>query len=611
MTKLGDYRDRSFVLFDQLKIQDLTKYDKFADHSREIFEMVVTEAQKFSENELWPLNEVGDQEGCTYKDGEVKTPSGFKQALNKYVEGGWLTPGDDPEYGGQGLPESLCAASSECFYGSNMSFCNYPNLTHGAGRLIAIFGTDEQKEKYLTRMWSGEWAGTMCLTEAGAGSDLGIIKTKAIARDDGTFLIQGQKVFITAGDHDMNPNIIHPVLARVEGDPAGTKGISLFLVPRNLINDDGSVGENNDVKCTGIEHKMGLHGSATCQLAFGEDGKCTGELLGERGKGLRAMFYMMNEERLFVATQSMGQASSAYQLAQAYSRERLQGKALAEARNPDAPSVPIIQHPDVRRMLMWMKSMTEGMRALNYYTGYCIDMAEVAEGDERKLWNGLMEMLTPVAKAYCSDNAFRVCETAIQVMGGYGYCNEYRVEQCARDVKIASIYEGTNGIQAMDLVGRKLPLAGGKVFESLMNNITSTIEEAGKSELLKPYGDRLEQAKGELIKAAKTISAQVAGEDFMLAFLKATPLLEVMGDVLIAWMLLWQANIAEGKLNDLVGSEDKKKVVRENNEAAYLDGKVLSARYFIGMELPRVSGKVAALLTDETAALEIEEVSFT
>jgi alkylation response protein AidB-like acyl-CoA dehydrogenase len=611
MSKLGDYRDRRFVLFDQLEIGSLTRYEKFKDHGQEIFEMVIAEAEKFAENVLWPLNETGDHEGCIWEEGVVRVPDGFKQAYDQYVEGGWLTPVDDPEWGGQGLPQALGTLCQECFQGSNTSFSNYPNLTHGAGYMILKHGTDEQKEKYLSRMWSGEWAGTMCLTEPGAGSDLGILKTKAKPQDDGTYLIEGVKSFITAGEHDLNPNIIHPVLARIEGDPPGPKGISIFIVPKKRVNDDGSIGESNDVKCLGIEHKMGLKASATCQLAFGEDGACVGEMLGAPREGLKIMFLMMNEERLIVAAQAVGVASAAYQLALAYSRERLQGRHLAEGKNPDARPVPIIEHPDVRRMLLWMKSVTEGWRALNYYTGLCLDLAEAAEGDERKMWAGLVELLTPIVKGCAPDLAWRVCETAIQVMGGYGYCSEYRVEQCARDVKISSIYEGTTGIQAMDLLGRKLPMAGGKVFEALLAQISPAVEEGKKSGLMKAYAERVEHARDEMVKAVRHVGGQAASKDFMLGFLRATPLLEIIGDVLCGWMLLWQANIAEKKLAEIVGDGDRKAVVAENNEAAFLDGKINSAHFFIGSELPKVDGKVAALLADETAALEIEGVSFT
>jgi len=611
MTKLGDYRDRRFVLFDQLNIQDLCKHKKFEDHGQEIFEMVISEAEKFAENVLWPLNESGDHEGCVYDNGEVRTPKGFKEAYQQYADGGWITPTDEPEDGGQGLPQSLGAACHECFHGSNTSFSNYPNLAHGAGLMIQKHGTDEQKEKYLGKLWSGEWAGTMCLTEPGAGSDLGALKTKATPQDGGTYLIEGVKTFITAGDHDIRPNIIHPVLARIEGDPAGPKGISIFIVPKFKINDDGSNGESNDVKCLGIEHKMGIKASATCQLGFGEDGECVGELLGEPRKGLMIMFLMMNEERLMVATQAMGCASSAYQLAQAYSRERQQGRHIAEGKNPDAQPVPIIQHPDVRRMLLWMKAMTEGTRAMNYFTGLCIDMAEVAEGDEQKEWAGLAELMTPIAKAYCSDVAFQVCQTAQQVLGGYGYCSEYKIEQLTRDVKITSIYEGTNGIQAMDLLGRKLPMAGGKVFESLIARMAPAADEAMAIESLKPYAEKFEQAKGEFVKAVQYMGGQAASKDFMVAFAKATPLLEVCGDMILAWMLLWQAASAEKKLVGMAGGGDRKALVKENDEAAYLDGKVQSARFFIGSELGRTRGKIMALHSDETAALEIAEESFT
>jgi len=606
MTKLGDYMDRRFVLFDQLKIQDMARFERFADYDRETFDMVIQEAEKFAENTLWPLNLAADEEGCTFEDGQVKTPAGFKEAYDQYVEGGWLTPSDDVEAGGQGLPYALSTACHECFHGANSSFSNYPNLVHGAGMLIHKHGTEEQKQRYLTKMWSGEWAGTMCLTEPGAGSDLGSLKTKAAPQDNGTYKIEGQKMFITAGQHDLTPNIIHPVLARVEGDPPGPKGISLFIVPRDRLED----GENNDVKCVGIEHKMGLRGSATCQMSFGEDGNCVGELLGKQKEGLKIMFLMMNEERLLVATQAMGIASTAYQMALQYARERVQGRHLAEGKNPEAQPVPIIQHPDVRRMLMWMKSVTEGMRAMNYFTGMCLDMAQVTEGEEQQKWQGMVELLTPIVKAYGSDMGFRVCETAIQVHGGYGYVSEYRVEQCLRDQKITSIYEGTTGIQAMDLLGRKIPMAKGKVFEALMGYMDEAVEKGKKSELLKPYAQKVANAREELKKVATHMVRMAGGKDFMVAFLNATPLLYVVGDVLTAWQLLWQAVVAEDKLNQLAGSGDKAELIKENNEAAYLDGKIKSARFFIGTELEQLKGKIAAIMAGETAALDMAEESF-
>jgi alkylation response protein AidB-like acyl-CoA dehydrogenase len=437
------------------------------------------------------------------------------------------------------------------------------------------------------------------------------LKTKATPRPDGTYLISGVKTFITAGQHDFRPNIIHPVLARIEGDPAGPKGISLFITPKFRLTADGGVGEFNDVKCLGIEHKMGIKGSATCQLAFGEDGKCVGELLGEPRKGLNIMFLMMNEERLLVAAQAMGIASSAYQLALAYTRERQQGRHLSQGKNPDAPPVPIIQHPDIRRMLMTMKSLTEGMRAMNYYTGRCIDLAAVAEGEEQQMWIGLVELLTPIVKAYGSDMGYKVCELAIQCLGGYGFCSEYRIEQCARDIKITSLYEGTTGIQAMDLLGRKLPMAKGKVFEALLRQMEPALTAAKKSGQLKPYAERIEAARDELVKTIRMVGAQAGGAEFMLGFLKATPLLYAVGDLICAWMLLWQAGEAEQKLATLAGGRDLAGLIKDNAEAAYLDGKIKSARHFIGFELPVIAGKLAALQNNEAAAIEIAEVSFT
>jgi alkylation response protein AidB-like acyl-CoA dehydrogenase len=607
MTKLGDRQDKRFVLFEQLKVQDLLKYDKYKDHDQDIFEMVLSEAEKMAENVLWPLNEVGDQQGCVYKDGEVKTPDGLKEAYKSYAEAGWITPTESPEDGGQGLPETLHTALLETFQGANMAFCGYPGIGHGSGALVKHFGTDEQKEKYLQKLWTGEWAGTMCLTEPAAGSDLAQVKVKAIPQDDGTYLIEGNKIFITCGQHDVTENIIHPVLARIEGDKPGPKGISLFIVPRNLINDDGTIGPNNDVTCAGIEHKMGIKASATSQLVFGDQGKCAGELLGERGQGLAAMFHMMNEERLAVANQGAGQAATAYQLALAYSKERIQGRLMG---SKDFEPVTIINHPDIRRMLMEMKSMTEGMRALNCFTGLCIDMSGVTLGDEQKMWAGFVEILTPIVKSYSTDKAFRVCETAMQTLGGYGYCSEYRVEQCARDVKITSIYEGTNGIQAMDLLGRKIPMAGGKVMEALLARMDQTISDAENIAGLKNYAERLEQSRGLLVKTTQHIAGQTMTGKLHLAFLRAAPLLDIFGDVLVGWMLLWQAVIADKKLNEIIGDGDKKEVIDSNEEAAFLDGKIMSAKFFIGTELLKILGKVESIMADETAALDISEKSF-
>ena len=389
------------------------------------------------------------------KDGKVTVPKCYHDAYKKYVEAGWLCPTQPPDVGGQGMPVVMATANLEHCYAANFAFLMYPGLTHGAAGLIEHFGTEELKNKYMYKMYAGQWTGTMCLTEPGAGSDVGALKTTAKRLPDGTFSITGTKCFISCGDHDLAENIIHPVLARIEGDPPGTGGISIFIVPKYRVNADGSLGELNDVHTGNIEHKMGIKGSATCTLNFGDEGKCIGELLGKEREGMKIMFLMMNEARLEVGMQGLGHASAALEHAIAYAKERIQSVPVWEMKNPDAKAVPIIQHPDVRRDLLWMKAHVEGIRALNYFAAYCMDMAKAIPA-EREKWQGFVELLTPVCKAYSSDKAMEVCSKAIDVYGGYGYCQEYPVEQYMRDCKIACLYEGTNGIQALDLVGRKL-----------------------------------------------------------------------------------------------------------------------------------------------------------
>ena len=456
----------------------------------------------------------------------------------------------------------------------------------------------------------------MCLIEPGAGSDLGVLKTKAVRNPDGTFLIQGTKQFITAGEHDFTENIIHPVLARIEGDPMGSKGISLFLVPKYRVKPDGSLGEPNDVECAGIEHKMGIKGSATCTLYFGENGKCVGELLGGERQGLPIMFIMMNEERLNVGLQGQGIGSTAYLYALKFARERMQGQSLTAGKG-GAHQVAIIEHPDVRRMLIWMKCYVEGVRALMYYTGYCIDRERAAtdEGEKRR-WTVLSELLTPVCKAYGSDMAYDVCEQAIQVHGGYGFCSEYPVEQFTRDCKIASIYEGTNGIQAMDLLNRKILRDKGAGVKALLDEMIPVVQRTKAHPVLGSYTATVEQSYKWLQEAMRHVTSIVAGGETAAGFLEAVPLLEIFGDVLLGWLHLWQAEIALEKLDPLYGqagaktAEDRAGLVATNPEAAYLEGKVATARYYIGRLLPAVAGKVDALKRKETAPLEIPDAAF-
>ena len=463
--ELADRKDVDFVLFEQLGLETILENEKFSNLNRKTIELIIKEARSLAVKEILPTNAPGDRKGCHFENGVVKVPEEFHRIFELYREGEWIAMGDDPAVGGQGLPLMAATAIGEYFTGANCAFGMYPGLCHGAGKLVEIFGTDEQQELFLGKMYAGQWGGSMLLTEPGAGSDVGALETAAVDNGDGTYAITGSKIFITGGEQDLTENIIHPVLARIEGEPEGTRGISLFLVPKIRVNDDGSLGEPNDVVCTGIEEKMGIHGSSTCSLTLGGKGGCIGTLLGEKNKGMRAMFHMMNEARLGVGIQGMSMGGAAYQFALNYAKERKQGKNLLEMMNPDAPQVAIIEHPDVRRMLMWMRAYVTGMRSFIYYVGRCFDVVETS-GDEaeKERCKGLIEILTPVVKAFCTDRAFDVCTHAVQTYGGYGYTGEYPVEQYLRDCKITSIYEGTNGIQAMDLLGRKMGMKKGLIL---------------------------------------------------------------------------------------------------------------------------------------------------
>lgn len=477
----------------------------------------------------------------------------------------------------------------------------YVALTHGAGRLIESFGTEQQKRLFLHKMYTGEWTGSMVLTEPEAGSDVGALTTSAAKNDDGTYLITGNKIFISGGEHDLAENIIHPVLARIEGAPEGTKGISLFIVPKIWVNDDGSLGELNDVVCTGIEEKMGIHGNGTCSLALGGKGNCRGMLLGEENKGMRAMFQMMNEARLLVGLQGLACASSAYMYAVNYARERVQGKNLLQMMDQDASSVPIIQHPDVRRQLMIMKTYVEGMRSLLYYVGMCEDRVEISkDAPEKSTYQGIIDVLIPIAKGYVTDRAFEVCSHGVQVYGGYGYIKDYPMEQLLRDCRITMLYEGTNGIQAMDLLGRKLGLNKGKPVMDLLGKIQETIAMAMDTRGLEDFAGKLEAAVNKLGEVALHMGTMAMSPKVLSAFAFAHPFMEVCGDVVMAWMLLWRAAVAARKLE----TNPKKK------DAVFYEGQIKSAEFFIYSILPITYGKMKAILTLNGAAIEIAEDSF-
>jgi alkylation response protein AidB-like acyl-CoA dehydrogenase len=612
---LVNARDQHFLLFEQFGIEKLFETETFKDFSKDDVLMMMNEAEKMALNVILPTYEVGDKEGCTFKDGKVTVPKCYHDAFKKYCEAGWLAQIEPIDVGGQGVPVVMATANLEYCYAANFSFLMYPGLTHGAATLIQHHGTEEQKNKYMLKMYEGRWGGTMCLTEPGAGSDVGALKTSAKRLPDGKFLITGSKCFISCGDHDLTPNIVHPVLARIEGDPPGTPGISIFIVPKYRVNEDGSLGEFNDVNTGNIEHKMGIRGSATCTLNFGDEGKCVGELLGKEREGMRIMFLMMNEARMEVGMQALGHSTAALEHAIAYAKDRIQSTPVWEMKNPDAKAVPIIQHPDVRRDLLWMKAFTEGIRALNYFTAYCLDMSRAYPAEKDK-WHGLVELLTPICKAYSSDMAMQITSKAIDVYGGYGYCQEYPVEQYMRDCKIACLYEGTNGIQSLDLVGRKLGQNKGMNVMNMIGEIGATIAKAKQVPELQKYAAYLEEANNAVIDLTMTFAALGKSSSFLIPILNASPYLEIFGDLLIGHFLLQGAAIAQEKLNAIYaekGADTKgtqRALVHDNADVAFYQGKIAAAKFFAVEVLFLVKSKCAAIKVADKVPIEMADESF-
>ncbi|HQQ15610.1 MAG TPA: acyl-CoA dehydrogenase, partial [Deltaproteobacteria bacterium] len=606
-----DERDQQFILYEMLNVEKLCGYEKYADFSQDMFDMILTEAQKIAVEEILPTLADGDKVGCTLVDGKVSVPESYHRAFRLFREGGWIGMSFPPEEGGQGLPESVKTAAIDWFY-HNFAFVAYPFATEGAAHLIMTYGTEEQKRKYMDKMVQGIWGGTMALTEPNAGSDLGNMSTKAFRQPDGTFRIQGTKIFITGGDHDLVENIVHPVLARIEGDPAGTKGISIFLVPKYLVNEDGSLGKRNDYEIANIEHKMGIKGSATCLINFGDHGECYAELLGEERQGMKIMFQMMNEARLAVGMQGLASASIAYLHALQYTKERLQGSSLMEFKNPEAPRVPIIQHPDVRRMLLWMKSSVDSLRALAYFTAYCFDMEKVVQDEaEKDKWLGYAEILTPIVKAYSSDIGFRVTETAMQCYGGYGFCCEYPIEQFLRDEKIASIYEGANGIQALDLIGRKLGMKKGAYFMNLLSEMNNTIAKYKDLNGVKDFAGDVQNAVNKMAEMGLYLATCGKQGKFLVPINNAYPFLMMMGKVVSGWFLLWEAGVAQQKLNELAKAQGVDQgdaaawaqFVKGNKNAAFYTGKIYSAKFFAKNVLPEVDAAATAIKNEDMSIL--------
>jgi len=600
-----DLRDIKFQLFEWLKLGETLEAKKFADWDAENVEMVLDEALKIAQEQMGPCNEDGDRIGAHYSDGKVTLPESFKPVYQTVCEGGWLGLLASPEFGGMGLPDTIGTAVNEFFNGSNVAFTLTLMLTRGAGAMIEGFGTDEQKALFVEKLYSGEWTGTMCLTEAQAGSDVGASTTKAVKQDDGSYSISGEKIFITGGDHDLADNIIHLVLARTPDAPAGTKGLSLFIIPKIRVNADGSLGEPNDVFTNNIEEKMGIHGSPTCTLVFGQNDGCQGFLLGEELQGMKLMFHLMNAARIDVGLQGLAAAGAAHQQALGYARERLQSRHWKELKNPEAPQVPIIEHPDVRRMLLSSKAYVEAMRALLLQTSHYLDMAHITDGAESERYHGYVEMLTPICKAWCSEWGVQVAHWCLQVHGGYGYTAEYPAEQLMRDVEIACIYEGTNGIQALDFVARKLPMNNGQTIRELLGMAESTFKT------LRTDPEMMEPAwmLAAALKQIETISKEITKrpDAIQLILLNAPPLLDMVGTVLGAHYLMDQAILAKQKLAAIleekrVGTDDKKaykEFLKDNEEAAFYHNKVQTAIHFAYRALPTVAAKGAAIRSGE------------
>ncbi|MEL6753397.1 MAG: acyl-CoA dehydrogenase C-terminal domain-containing protein, partial [Pseudomonadota bacterium] len=569
-------RDMQFVLHDLLAIEKYSNLPGFADAPRDLVDQILEEGGKFSSEVLAPLNKVGDEQGCVRNaDASVKTPDGFPEAYKQLVENGWPLLSKDPEMGGQGLPHLLGMAWSEMVSSANMAFGMYPGLTSGAYEALMEGGSDEQKQKYGPKMASGEWAGTMNLTEPQCGTDLGLIKTKAVPQADGSFKITGQKIWISGGEQDLTENIIHLVLARIEGAPEGIKGISLFVVPKFLVNEDGSLGERNAASCGGLEEKMGIHGNATCVMNY--DG-ATGWLVGEEHKGMRTMFVMMNEARLGVGLQGLAQAEVAYQNAVDFAKDRRQGRALTGPSEPDATADPIIVHPDVRRMLLDQKAFIEGARAFAYWTGLYGDLLHKSPDEKvREKAGDYMALMTPVIKAFLTDRGYKACNDGLQLHGGSGFTKEWGMEQFVRDCRITLIYEGTNGIQALDLVGRKLAADGGRAIFTFFAEVDDYISEREGNDALAPFIEGLKAAKAQLQEATQWLM-QNGMTNFNNAGASSNDYLHLFGLTALAYMWAQMAEVAMDK----AGSNDP-----------FYETKVKTGRYFMDRILPETAAHLA------------------
>ncbi|AIT80621.1 acyl-CoA dehydrogenase C-terminal domain-containing protein [Novosphingobium pentaromativorans] len=588
-------RDMKFVLHELHEDDGFGNLEALEEFTPDLVDAVLEEAAKVAQEVLLPLNRSGDVEGCTLENGVVRTPQGFKEAYELFREGGWCALASDPEWGGQGLPESVNKMTEEMICSANLSFSLYPGLTHGGTTAIEVYASDELKQFYLPKLVSGTWSGTMCLTESHCGTDLGMLRTKAVPQDDGSYKLTGGKIFISAGEHDLTENIIHLVLARLPDAPKGVKGISLFLVPKYLPKDDGTPGPSNGVSVAAIEHKMGLKASATCQLNFEES---TGWLVGKPNKGLEAMFTMMNTERVSVGVQGLGVGEAAYQSAVWYAKDRLQGRSLSGVKNPDGPADPIIVHPDVRRMLMTMRANNEGCRAISAWVSRALDAEKHATDPEvKQRAEDFVALMTPVVKALFTDLGFESANLAVQVYGGHGYIAESGVEQYARDARIAMIYEGTNGIQALDLVGRKLPAHMGRYLRAFFHPVSQFIEANKDDETFGKMIEALEKAFGALQLSTATI-AQKGMKDPEEGAAAATDYLRLTGLVAMAYCFAKSAMIAQRRLGE------------GTDEAAFYKSKLATAQFFFDRILPQATAAFLAIKAGKASMMALEAEAF-
>jgi len=587
--------DALFLLNDVFHIERYGNLPGFSDASPDVIEAILREAAKLSEDVLTPLNRVGDKEGCKRAaDGSVKTPTGFKEAYKQIVEGGWIGISAPQEFGGQGLPMTLTEIVNEYFCSANMAFAMYPGLTQGAIAALIVHANDAIKQKYLPKMIEGVWTGTMNLTEPHCGTDLGLLRTKAVKQGDGSYKISGTKIFISAGEHDLSDNIIHLVLARIEGAPAGTKGISLFVVPKFMVGGDGSVGARNGVSCGSLEEKMGIHGNSTCVMNYDN---ATGWLVGEENRGLNAMFVMMNEARLGVGIQGLALSEVAYQNAVVYAKERLQGRAITGAKFPDKAADPIIVHPDVRRTLMTMRAFNEAARALVLWAGLKSDVAHRSgDAKERQAADDALGLMTPVIKGVMTDVGFANTVSAQQMYGGHGYIAEHGMEQFVRDARIAMIYEGANGVQAMDLVGRKLGKDGGRALMTFLGEVGAYVKDKSADETMKPLVMALGKGANDLQQASMWFMQNAMAKPDN-AGAGATDYLHLFGLVALGYMWCQIADAANAKL-------------KVGGDAARFNAKLVTARFFMERIMPETATRLARIQAGAASTMELPAEAF-